>query len=165
MNRRTFAKRGAIGLAALTLTTSAYKCGAEQVSIYVRTITTFLNQIASLLPERGALITKIVKLASDFDAAYRCGDFASADTFFNSLDQNITTLTNDIGVNVSNNVKTWISIIGATVTSIAVLFKDQVQTLTPLQRTILRSARSADAVERLASQASVDALYQAARPR
>jgi hypothetical protein len=165
MNRRTFAKRGAVGLAALTLTTSAYKCGSEQVSIYVRTITTFLNQISGLLPERAAFIAKIVKLASDFDAAYRRGDFASADSFFNALDQNITTLTNDIGVNVSNNVKTWISIIGATVTSIAVLFKDQVQTLNPAERAMVRSARSAGAVERRASQTAVDALYQAAKPR
>jgi hypothetical protein len=165
MNRRTFVKRGALGLAAVTLTTSAYKCGSEQVSIYVRTITTFLNQISGLLPERAAFIAKIVKLASDFDAAYRRGDFVSADSFFNALDQNISTLTNDIGVNVSNNVKTWISIIGATVTSIAVLFKDQVQTLNPAERAMVRSARSAGAVERRASQAAVDALYQAAKPR
>ena len=163
MNRRQFVKRGAIGLAALTLTTSAYKCGSEQVSIYIRTITTFLNQISTLLPERAAMITKIVKIAADFDAAYRRGDFVSADAFFNSLEQNLTTLVADIGANTSNTVKTWIAIIGATVTSIAVLLKEQVDAQPALAARV-SGARSASAVERLASQAAVDELYQAAKP-
>ena len=165
MNRRTFAKRTALGLPALMLTTTALKCGSEQVSIYVRTVVTFLNQISTLLPAHAATITRIVKIASDFDAAYRRGDFASADSFFNSLEQNLTTLVNDIGVNVSNNVKTWIAIIGATVTSIAVLLKEQVDAQPAgISAKARVSAKSAGAVERLASQASVDNLYQAAKP-
>lgn len=163
MNRRTLIKTG--GLATVgVLTGSAFKCGADKVSIYVRTITTFLNQISSLLPAQAALITRIVKIASDFDAAYRRGDFASADTFFNSLEQNLTTLTNGIGVNVSNSVKTWISIIGITVTSIAVLFKEQIEAQPDIAAAVRRGARSAGAVERLAAQARVDALYQASKP-
>lgn len=163
MNRRTFAKRTAIALPSLVLTTTALKCGSEQVSIYIRTITTFLNQISTLLPDRAVMITKIVKIAADFDAAYKRGDFASADTFFNSLEQNLTTLVNAIGVNTSNTVKTWIAIIGATVTSIAVLLKSQIDTQPGLEST-LKDAKSAGAVERLASQVAVDKLYQAAKP-
>lgn len=164
MNRRTFAKRTAIGFPALVLTTTALKCpGSEQVGIYIRTVVTFLNQISTLLPDHAASITKITKIASDFDAAYKRGDFASADTFFNSLEQNLTALTNAIGVNTSNTVKTWIAIIGATVTSIAVLLKEQVDAQ-PALAARAASARSAGAVERLASQAAVDALYQAAKP-
>ena len=164
MNRRTFAKRTAIALPSLVLTTTALKCGSEQVSIYIRTITTFLNQISTLLPDHAAMITKIVKIAADFDAAYKRGDFASADTFFNSLEQNLTTLVNAIGVNTSNTVKTWIAIIGATVTSIAVLFKSQIDAAPAALAAEIKGAKSAGAVERLASQAAVDKLYQAAKP-
>lgn len=163
MNRRTFAKRAAIGLPALVFVTTAKKCGSEQVGIYIRTVSTFLNQISGLLPQYAARITQLVKIASDFDAAYKRGDFASADTFFNSLEQNLTTLVNDIGANTSNTVKTWIAIIGATVTSIAVLLKDQVSAQ-PMMAESVRSAKSASAVERLASQAAVDKLYEAAKP-
>lgn len=164
MNRRTLLKTG--GLAAVgTLTMGAGKCGAEKVSIYVRTISTFLNQISTLLPDQAAFITKTLKIAADFDAAYRRGDFATADTFFNSLEQDLTILTNSIGMNTSNNVKTWLSIIGITVTSLAVLFKEQIDAQPAARRSVARKARSASAVERLAAQAQVDAVYKAARLR
>ena len=164
MNRRQFTKRAALTVAVAGLGGSAFKCGSENISIYVRTINAFLNQIAGLLPDKAAFVTKIIRLATDFDAAYRRGDFANADSLFNSLEQNLTQLTNDIGVNVSNGVKTWIAIIGAALTSIAVLFKDQVAALPAPITARAGSARSARAVERLASQAAVDRLYQAAKP-
>ena len=163
MDRRQFTKRAALTVAAASLTGTAFKCGSEQVSIYIRTITTFLNQISGLLPAQTAAIAKIVKLASDFDAAYRRGDFNSADSFFNSLEQNLTALTSDIGINTSNTVKTWLAIIGAAMTSLAVLFKSQVDAR-PQIAAMARVSRSAGAVERLASQAAVDALYHAAKP-
>lgn len=163
MNRRQFTKRAALALTVAGLSGSAFKCGSENVSIYIRTITTFLNQIAGLLPDKAAAIAKIVKVASDFDSAYRRGDFASADSLFTTLEQNLTALTNDIGVNVSNSVKTWIAIVGAALTSIAVLMKEQVAA-TPSAKGQAMHAASASAVERLASQAAVDALYQAAKP-
>lgn len=163
LSKRSFIKAGALASVGV-LTVGAGRCGADKVSIYVRTITTFLNQISGVLPNQAAFIARIVKIAADFDAAYKRGDFASADTFFNSLEQNLTTLTNSIGVNVSNSVKTWISIIGITVTSIAVLFKEQVDAQPDLAVAVRRGARSAGAVERLAAQARVDALYQASKP-
>jgi hypothetical protein len=164
ITRRQFTKRTALTVAVAGFAGLAPKCGgSEQVSIYVRTISTFLNQIAGLLPDKAAFIARIVKLASDFDAAYQRGDLTSADSFFNSLEQNLTTLTGDIGVGTSNTVKTWLAIIGATVTSIAVLFKEQVG-IHPVITAKAKSAKSAGAVERLAAQAKVDALYQAAKP-
>jgi hypothetical protein len=163
MNRRQFTKRAALTLTVASLSGSAFKCSSEQVSIYVRTITTFLNQIAGLLPAQAAAIAKIVKLATDFDAAYHRGDFNSADSFFDSLEQDLTALTNDIGINASNTVKTWLAIIGAAMTSLAVLFKSQVDAQ-PAITARAQASRSAGAVERLASQAKVDALYQAAKP-
>lgn len=164
MNRRQFTKRAALTLATASLAGSAFKCGSESLSIYVRTIITFLNQISSLLPAQASAISRIVKIATDFDAAYRRGDFSSADSLFNTLEQNLTQLTNDIGVNVSNSVKTWIAIIGAALTSISVLFKEQVSTLPAPMTAKAGTAKSASAVERRASQANVDALYQTAKP-
>lgn len=163
LSRRDLLRTGGVALIGVSVGT-AFKCGSEQVSIYVRTIITFLNQISGSLPQYAATITKIVKIASDFDAAYRRGDFASADSLFNSLEQNLIMMVHDIGINVSNNVKTWISIIGATVTSIAVLFKDQADNLPPALRAQIRTAQSVGAVERLASQKAVDKLYQTAKP-
>lgn len=163
MNRRAFAKRGALTVAGLTLTTSAFKCGSESVSIYVSTITNFLKQISAIMPDRAAFITKIIGVAADFDAAYRRGDFASADNFLNTMIANISTLTNDLGVNLSDQVKMWLAVIGATVQTIAVLLRDQVGAQ-PVSSTLkARSAKSASAVERLASAAAVDATFQAAK--
>lgn len=163
MNRRQFTKRAALTLTVAAVSSSAFKCSSEQVSIYVHTITAFLNQIAGLLPAHAAAITKIVKLASDFDAAYRRGDFNSADSFFNSLEQNLTALTSDIGINTSNSVKTWLAIVGAAMTSLAVLFKKQVESQ-PAIEAAARASKSAGAVERLSAQSKVDALYQVAKP-
>ena len=163
MNRRQFTKRAALTVIAAGLSGSAFKCSSEKISIYVQTISTFLNQISSVLPAQSALITKVLKIASDFDAAYRRGDFLSADGFFNSLVENLNALTQDIGVGTSNTVKTWLAIIGAAVTSIAVLLKEQVDAQ-PAVKGRASIATSARAVERLASQAAVDRLYQVAKP-
>lgn len=167
MDRRQFTKRTALTLAVAGLASSAFKCGSEQVSIYIHTISTFLNQVAGVLPAHAQTIARIVKVATDFDSAYQRGDFASADKLFNSLEQNLTQLTNDLGLNVSNNVKTWIAIVGAALTSIAVLLKDQAQAQPKkaLTAVALESSMSAGAVERLASQAAVDQLYQTAKPK
>lgn len=167
MNRRQFTKRAALTLAAAGISGSAFKCsGGEKVSIYVQTISTFLNEIAGILPDKAAFISKIVKVASDFDAAFRGGDFANADSLLNTLITNITTLTNDIGISTSNQVKMWLSVIGATVRTVAVLFKEANKSdPTALAKSGVStdSLKSASAIERLASQAAVDAAFQATK--
>jgi hypothetical protein len=167
MNRRTFAKRGALGLTALTLTTSAFKCGSEKVTIYVQTISAFLREIASLLPAQAQFITKIIAVATDFDAAYRRGDFTNATTFFNTLVSNLTTLTASLGLNLSAQVKVALAIVSSTVRLIAVLLQQQ-GTAQPEAVARARAASPAasaaiSTIERLANPAAIDATFQAAK--
>jgi hypothetical protein len=167
MNRRTFAKRGALGLTALTLTTSAFKCGSEKVTIYVQTISAFLREIATLLPAQAAFITKIIAVAADFDAAYRRGDFTNATTFFNTLVSNLTTLTTTIGLNLSPQVKVALAIVSSTVRLIAVLLQQQGTAQPEAVARARASSPAANAaistIERLASPAAVEATFQAAK--
>jgi len=165
MNRRQFTWRGLLTVLTLGLAGSAFKCDSDKVSIYVLTITNFLKQISSLMPQWAASITKILAVATDFDAAYKRGDFSNADNLFNTLDENITTLTKDLGINLSDHVKMLLAVIGATVQTVAVLLHEQIIKQPAAIRSAIaaRSPKSASAVERLASQAAVDATYQAAK--
>jgi hypothetical protein len=167
MNRRTFAKRSALGLTALTLTTSAFKCGSEKVTIYVQTISAFLREIATLLPAQAQFITKIIAVAANFDAAYRRGDFTNATTFFNTLVSNLTTLTISLGLNLSAQVKVALAIVSSTVRLIAVLLQQQ-GTAQPEAVARARAASPAasaaiSTIERLANPAAVEATFQAAK--
>lgn len=164
MNRRQFTKQAALTLTVAGLAGSAFKCGSEKVSLYISTINGLLREIAVLLPAQSQTIAKLLALATDFDTAYRRGDFDSADSLFNTLVSNLTTFTTDLGVNLSDQVKMWLAVIGATVRTIAVLLRDQVATQ-PAIAGRARAARSAGAVERLADSAAVDAAFQAAKLR
>jgi hypothetical protein len=167
MNRRIFAKRSALGLTALTLTTSAFKCGSEKVTIYVQTISAFLREIASLLPAQAQFITRIIAVATDFDAAYRRGDFTNATAFFNTLVSNLTTLTTSLGLNLSAQVKVALAIVSSTVRLIAVLLKQQGATQPEAVARARAASPAASAaistIERLAGLAAIDATFQAAR--
>lgn len=168
ISKRYFLKVGGIaGLGALTLGTTACP-GSEKVSIYTQTISSFLNEIASLVPAQAAFIARIIKVAADFDAAYRRGDLENASAFFNTMVANVTTLFNDIGVNVSAQMKVGLAIVSSTVKLIAVLLKDQgaaAPAAVAKARGASKSvAKSANAIERLANAASIEALYQAAKP-
>jgi hypothetical protein len=167
MNRRTFAKRSALGLTVLTLTTSAFKCGSEKVTIYVQTISAFLREIATLLPAQAQLITRIIAVATDFDAAYRRGDFTNATTFFNTLVSNLTTLTTSLGLNLSAQVKVALAIVSSTVRLIAVLLQQQGTTQPEAVARARAASPAASAaistIERLANPAAVEATFQAAK--
>lgn len=167
LTRRQFAKRGVLGLAAITLTTSAFRCGSEKVSIYVQTISAFLNEIGTLLPNQADTIARIIKVASDFDSAYRRGDFDNASTFFSTMVSNISTFTESLGINLSAQVKTALAIVSSTARLIAVLLKDQGATqpaaITAAKARSKAAASSISLIDRLASPAAVDAAFQAAK--
>jgi uncharacterized membrane protein len=163
MDRRSFAKRTALTVAGLALTTSAFKCDSDKVSIYVLTITNFLKQISSLMPQWAATITKILAVATDFDAAYKRGEFSSADGLFNTLDENILTLTRDLGVNLSDHVKMLLAVIGATVQTVAVLLHEQIMKQPASAIAAARAAKSNNAVERLSAPAVVNATFETAK--
>ena len=165
MIRRGFIKRAVLGTIALVFTTSAFKCGAEKVSIYISTITSFLREISGLLPDRAAFITRIIDVAGDFDAAYRRGDFATASTFFNTMTENIITLTGDLGVNVSSQVKMWLAVISATVRTIAVLLKDQAvkNNVTANRAQSPTESQAMTTIDRLANPKAVNAALESVK--
>ena|SRR5215217_4689031 len=162
LSKRQFLKvAGVASIGVLVVSTTACPGGAK-VTIYMQTISGLLNEIALLMPAKSEFIRKTLKIAADFDAAYRRGDLANADAFFNTLTSNLTTLTVDLGVNLSDQMKMWLAVIGATVRTVAVLLRDQVGN-TSTAKSIAKSAKSAAAVERLANASAVDAAFQAAR--
>jgi uncharacterized membrane protein len=163
MNRRQFTWRGILTFLVLGFAGSAFKCDSDKVSIYVLTITNFLKQISSIMPQWAATITKILAVATDFDAAYKHGDFSSADNLFNTLDENILTLTKDLGVNLSDHVKMLLAVIGATVQTVAVLLHEQIMKQPASAIAAARAAKSSNAVERLSAPAAVNATFETAK--
>lgn len=166
LSKRNFLRVG--GVAAVgTLTLTGFKCGSENVTRYTATITAFLNEIATLLPAQANFISQTIKIAAQFDQAYRRGDFANASTFFNTLAGNVTELFNNLGINVSSQVKVALAIVSTTIKLIAVLLQDQgaaqpvavtgAEAVSPAVRSTINLIR------RLASPASVDATYQASK--
>lgn len=167
MNRRSMIKRSALTVAGLTLTTTAFKCGSEKVTIYISTIISFLREISGLLPQQSGLIAKAIDVAEDFDAAYRRGDFASASTFFNSLTGNITTLTQNLGVGLSPRIQTLLSVVSITVRTVAVLLVNQGATKVIAVAAARASSPTIDSavrtIERLANPKEVNAAFEAVK--
>lgn len=169
MNRRQFTLRSFLTLVTFGLAGSAFKCGSsEKVSTGIQTITVFMNEIAGIIPSKAAVIARIVKIASDFDIAFRRGDFSSSATLLDTLESNLKTFIADVEVNISDRVKTLLAIVGATLKMIAVLIKGE----GARQPAVVAASRARSAVvdsgaktvERLADPKAVDALFQAARP-
>lgn len=165
MDRRQFTKRAALTLTVAGLSGSAFKCGSEKVSLYVSTINGLLKEISTLMPAQAQTVSKLIALATDFDVAFRRGDFNNADSLFSTLTTNLTTFTTDLGVNLSDQMKMWLAVIGATVRTIAVLLKDQVEAQSVAVRSIIaaKALKSESAVRRLANSAAVDAAFQASK--
>jgi len=167
MNRRSFAKRGALTLTTLALTATAFKCGSEKVSIYVTTIASFLREISGLVPSQSAFIAKAIDVAEEFDAAYRRGDFANASTFFSTLVGNVTTLIGNLGGGLSPRIQTLLSVVSITIRTVAVLLKNEGATAVSAVAAARASNpvinAAAAAIERLADPKSVNATFEATR--
>lgn len=165
MNRRTLLKTGALGgVGMLTLGTSA--CG-KNLSTYVSIIIGALEELSPLLPGQSSVIATAVKIAKDFDEAYRAGKFASATALFSNLAGVIGQIADSIGVS-SPAVKTAIAIAGIALRAIAVLLKQQ--SAEPAVAAVIASQRSAiaiqqmDLINRLADPIAVDLIFKNARP-
>lgn len=168
MNRRQFAKRGTLTLALLVMTTTAWKCGSEKVTIYVQTISSFLREIAGIIPAQAAFINKIIGVAADLDAAYRRGDFDNATTFLESLSGNINLLITNLGVNLSSQVKLALALINSSVKLIAVLLLNQSQDPTVAAELKNRAAKPDDErkmklIRSLANETDINALFEASK--
>lgn len=167
MDRRAFNKRAVATLALAGLTGSAFKCGSEKVTIYVQTISSFLREIAGLIPAQAAFINKIIGIAADLDSAYQRGDFDNTATFLESLSSNINTLIGNLGVNLSAQVKVALTIVNSTVRLIAVLLKQQANTPAVAAmvqgRTSAEDMRKRSLIESLANEQEIDALFKASK--
>lgn len=127
MNRRqaiTSIGLGGAGFAA-TAAFNAPACSGKSVGAEVTVVETFLKVVAVEIPNQSATITRILKVADDFNTDYQRGDFANAATIFATLEGDITQLIADLGVNVSDRVKTALVLIDAGVTAIWELLNSQ----------------------------------------
>lgn len=104
---------------------TAPACSAKSVGAEIVVVKSFLKVVSTEIPGQPAMITKILKVADDFNADYQRGDFVSAGTIFATLEGDITQLISDLGVNVSNRVKTALVLIDAGVTAIWELLNSQ----------------------------------------
>lgn len=166
--RRQFIKRGAIGVPVLLLTSTAFKCGSEKVSLYVATINSFLREISTLIPSQSDFIGKMITVATDLDSAYRRGDFDNATTFLETLTSNVNTLITNLGISVSSQVKVALAIIGSSVRLIAVLINNQMSdpavASAAAKRTSDADVRKKTMIESLANERVINALLQVSRP-
>lgn len=165
ITRRTLLKTG--GLAAIgSLTIGTSGCGKD-LTTYTSIIISALEELSPLLPGQSLFISNAIKIARDFDEAYRAGKFANATTLFSNLAGVIGQIADSVGV-TSPAVKTTIAIAGVAMRAIAVLLKDQ--STQPSVAAAINNQRSAAAVahigliNRLADPAAVNALFEAAKP-
>jgi hypothetical protein len=170
MNRRTMLKSvgtgAAIGVAAPS-TLLLEGCEPKNLSVYVETVVGSLKEVATLLPSLGPRITQAIKIAEDFDAAYRAGKFESALALFENLSGVISQIAGDVGL-FTPTVKVALAVAAIAMRAIAVLLKSQeaepavakrlkLRPLTPQER-----ARTG-LVNRLADAGTIDQLFAAAK--
>ena len=75
----------------------------------------------------GHLLDKIAKLAHDFNDAWVAGKFDSARKFFENLDETVSLVINDLGINAGARVKLLLASLGIAVRTIAALIQEQGQ--------------------------------------
>jgi hypothetical protein len=168
LSKRNFLKVGAAaGVGALALGATACPLDSKKVTFYSATLSSFLNEVAGLLPAQAAFIARIIKVISDFDAAYQRGDFTNASAFFNTMVANVSQLISDVGRNLSPQLKMLLAVASATVRTIAVLLQQQGATQ-PWAVARARAAspdadRAISTIEKLAHPSAVDAAFAAAK--
>lgn len=180
--RRTFISQSALagGAFALGVGATAPACpfNPKNLSAYVSMIAGGFGEIKVLLPDLGlsqALITQVsnlidrgVKVAKDFDSAYKAGKFTDASALFNNLGSIITQVITTLGVSIENRaVKVALAAIGIARVAIAILLQKQAQS----QPQVLAAAKGATAdeakavseIERLAA-TDLSAILAAMKP-
>lgn len=108
---------------------TAPQCGgAKNLSTNVVIIMRSYGEIKELLPETGlsqsvidrvsGYIAKAIKVAEDFDKAYRAGAFQNAATLFNQLGGLVGDIANDVGA--SNHRVVRVTLVGIQIARIAI---------------------------------------------
>lgn len=164
MNRRQALKLGGLaGVGALTM--GVQRCGGPNLSFYVSTIIGAMKDLSPLLPNLSANITKAIKVAETFDAAYRKGDFDSAEKLFENLNSLISQIADDAGIE-SQQVKLAITFANVGIRAIAaILFaqRDQPAVASAIAKRGAAGKARLSVVERLADAAAIDKAYQASK--
>lgn len=169
MNRREMITTTALGTAGFAVGAgfSAPACGVKNLATYVQMIAGGFSEIKVLLPDLGLsqsiiakvaeLIDKGVKIAKDFDEAYKAGKFADAATLFSNLGSLISQMINTLGVSTENRaVKVALAAIGIARVAIAILLNKQAQddpqvaAAAKAGRNVPSQAKAISEVERLA---------------
>lgn len=170
MNRRTMLSQSTLALGGVVAGAAftAPACDPKNTSIYVQTIIGALKEISPLLPGSATLIAKAIKVAEDFDEAYRAGKFENALVMFENLAGFISQIAEDVGVN-NPQVKIALAVAGIALRAIAVLLKVQESEPRVAAAVTRASAQPGAAarralVERLAAPAAVDKAFELARP-
>lgn len=139
MNRREMISTtalGAVGFAVGTGFAAPKGCSVKNLSSYVQMIAGGFTEIKVLLPDLGLsqsiiaqaaeLIDKGVKIARDFDAAYKAGKFNDAASLFTNLGSTLTQVINTLGVSTENRaVKVALAAIGIARVAVAILLNKQ----------------------------------------
>lgn len=172
-SRRSFLKTTSIaavgaGSFALGVGATAPQCGGvKNLSTYVQMIAGGFTEIKVLLPDLGlsqAIIAKVadlldkgVKVAADFDKAYRDGKFTNARTLFTNLGSLVTQVITTLGVSVDNRgVKIALAAIGIARVAVAIILDRQlsqpsVAAEVQASRSKPENAAALDEVKRLAN--------------
>lgn len=167
MNRRDVIKGGAISVGVLALTGCP---GQKSLSAWVTTIVAAFGEMKPLLAELGlsqAIITKVsgwidtaVKIAKDFDEAYRAGKFKDAVTLFNNLGGLITQIAGALGAVDNRIVKLALISIAIARIAISSLLANHASA-SPEAMAVVNAASASDTAEikRLA-EVNVNGLYR-----
>lgn len=164
MDRRNFNRNiitGGIALAVLAPSTLLLEGCAppKDLGFYIDTVTGAMKQLSPLLPGASGAISKVISVAGDLSAAYKRGDFVSAESLFATLSDDLALVAADVGVN-SPTIKLALAVAGIALSTIAAILKAQA---TPSMIASARATaspvqlRSADLIEK--SVASADAVF------
>ena len=98
-------------------------------------------------------------VANDFNSAWVKGQFDSARQFFESLDETVTLVINDLGIGASTRVKLLLASLGIAVRTIAALISEQGQTQP--KAASMAGAKTVNRVKQLANASDADWILKA----
>lgn len=141
-------------------------CKTKDLSFWVDTLVGTAQELATLLPSIGPIVGKLVKIAKDFDDAYKRGDFANARALFTNISALISQIAADAGLN-SPDLKLIFAGVSIAFRMIARLLDSQAGqsgVVAAMKKASPEMEAAAALVKKLADPAAADAIFAAARP-
>lgn len=161
MNRRQMIKQSGLTIGAVAiggpLVLTQVACDKKDLSFYVSTVVGALKDLSPLLPGLGDKIATAIKVAEEFDKAYKDGKFENATVLFNNLAGVISQIIAAAGID-NQQVKLALAVTSIAIRAIASLLKSQA----PAGLTASHAPQLAT-IERLANAGAIDAAYKASK--